>query len=64
MPKPPKPNQLTVVWETIPEPDAHALLKAVAMMFHRQIPLSTGADLTPADEELSCRRHPEAPPEH
>jgi hypothetical protein len=56
MPKPPKPTNLTVIWETAPNPDAYALLKAVAMLFHRRIPLSTGADLTKADKTLLCRR--------
>ena len=37
----------------------HALLKAVAMLFRRRVPLSTGVDLTKRDEELMCRRLPE-----
>jgi len=56
MPKPPKPTKLTVIWETVPDPDTHALLKAVAMLFKRRIPLSTGVDLTKADKTLMCRR--------
>ena len=43
---PPNPPNSTVIWETVPNPDPHALLKAVAMLFHRRVPLSTGADLT------------------
>jgi len=54
-----RPTQLAVIWETVPDPDPHALLKAVAMLFHRRAPLSTGADLTKRDEELMCRRLPE-----
>ena len=56
MSKPAKSENLTVIWETVPDPDPHALLKAVAMMFNRRVPLSTGVDLTKADEELMCRR--------
>jgi len=52
-------NKLTVTWETVPSPDPHALLKAVALLFQRQVPLSTGVDLTKRDEELLCRRLPE-----
>jgi hypothetical protein len=59
MPKQPKHQKLTVIWENVPDPDPHALLKAVAMMFNRRVPLSTGVDLTKADEELMCRRPPE-----
>jgi len=51
--------KLKVTWETAPDPDPHALLKAVAMLFRRKVPLSTAADLTRVDEELSCRRPPE-----
>ena len=57
MPKRVPPNEITMIWETVPDPDSHALLKAVAMLFNRRIPLSTGADLTKHDEELSCTRH-------
>lgn len=56
MKKPPAPNSITVTWETAPDPDPHALLKAVAMLFNRRVPLSTAADLTKRDEELLCRR--------
>jgi hypothetical protein len=52
----PAADNLTVIWETIPNPDPHALLKAVAMLFNRQVPLSTGADLTTPDKTLMCRR--------
>lgn len=57
MPKRVPPNEITMIWETVPDPDSHALLKAVAMLFNRRIPLSTGAALTKHDEELSCTRH-------
>lgn len=56
MNKPPVSKSITVTWETSPDPDPRALLKAVAMLFNRQVPLSTGADLTKRDEELLCRR--------
>ena len=59
MPKARKPIKLNVIWETVPDPDLHALLKAVAMLFNRRVPLSTGVDLTKRDEELMCRRLPE-----
>lgn len=45
-----------VIWETVPDPDPHALLKAVAMLFNRRVPLSTGADLTKPDRTLLCER--------
>ena len=51
-----KPNKIAVIWESTPNPDPHALLKAVAMLFNRQVPLSTVADLTQRDEELLCER--------
>lgn len=56
MKKPTSRTQITVVWETIPDPDHHALLKAVAMMFNRRVPLSTGVDLTEHDRTLMCER--------
>jgi hypothetical protein len=56
MTRPPQPAKLAVIWETVPDPDPHALLKAVAMMFHRRVPLSTGVDLTDTDKTLLCRR--------
>ncbi len=52
-------TKLKVIWEKVPDADPHALLKAVAMLFHRRVPLSTDTDLTRGDEELSCRRPPE-----
>jgi hypothetical protein len=45
-----------VIWETAPNPDPHALLKAVAIVFHRRVPLSTLADLTHTDKTLLCER--------
>jgi hypothetical protein len=56
MPKPPTPTKLMVIWETAPNPDPHALLKAVAIVFHRRVPLSTPADLTHTDKTLLCER--------
>ena len=55
MPNAKKPTTLRVIWETVPNPDPHVLLKAVAMLFKRRVPLSTGVDLTKADKELLCR---------
>ena len=55
MPTTPTPTKLIVIWETVPDPDPHALLKAVAMLFNRRVPLSTGVDLTKNDEELVCK---------
>ena len=52
------PHNLTVTWETVPDPDPHALLKAVAMLFNRRVPLSTDRDLTKDDRTLMCRRPP------
>jgi hypothetical protein len=52
-------EQIAVSWKTVANPDPHALLKAVAMLFKRRVPLSTGADLTSTDEELMCTRQPE-----
>jgi len=40
-----KPTQLRVIWEIPPDPDPYALLKAVAILFDRRLPLSTGVDL-------------------
>ena len=56
MTKSPKPANLAVIWETAPEPDYHALLKAVALMLNRRVPLSTAGDLTKHDKTLMCRR--------
>ena len=50
------PTKLTVIWETVPDPDPYALLKAVAMLFNRRVPLSTGVDLTEGDKTLMCER--------
>ena len=58
--KPIIPATLPVTWETLPDPDPYALLKAVALLFNRRVPLSTGVDLTKRDEELLCRRPPES----
>jgi hypothetical protein len=52
----PQPAKLAVIWEIVPDPDPYALLKAVAMMFHRRVPLSTGVDLTDTDKTLMCKR--------
>jgi hypothetical protein len=51
-----KPTKIAVIWETVPNPDPHALLKAVALLFHRRVPLSTDKDLTNTDKTLLCRR--------
>ncbi len=56
MPKPAKPTHIIVTWETVPNPDPHALLKAVAMLFNRKVPLSTDVDLTKRDDTLLCER--------
>ena len=56
MPRQPKQIKLTVIWETAPNPDPHALLKAVAMLFDRRVPLSTEADLTTRDDKLMCEQ--------
>jgi hypothetical protein len=55
-----KQDKLRVIWETVPNPEPYALLKAVAIVFDRRLPLSTGVDLTKTDAELLCER----PPEH
>ena len=54
------PTKVTVIWETVPDPDPHALLKAVAMMFNRQVPLSTDVDLTERNGTLHFRRLPKS----
>ena len=59
MPNARNPTKLNVIWETVPDPDPHVLLKAVAMLFNRRVPLSTGVDLTKPDDELLCRRLPD-----
>jgi hypothetical protein len=53
------PTKMTVIWETPPNPDHYALLKAVAIVFHRRVPLSTLADLTNTDKTLLCERPPD-----
>ena len=50
------PDMLAVTWETVPDPDPHALLKAVAVLFHRRVPLSTGVNLTNRDKKLLFKR--------
>jgi hypothetical protein len=59
MPKPTMRAKLTVIWETVPNPDPYALLQAVAVLFRRRVPLSTGVDLTKPDRTLMCERPPE-----
>ena len=54
-----KPTKLLVIWETVADPDPHALLKAVAMLFNRRVSLSTGVDLTKRDDKLLCKSMPE-----
>jgi hypothetical protein len=49
-------NQIKVVWEAVPNPDPHDLLKAVAMLFGRRVSLSTAPDLTSDDDELLCEQ--------
>lgn len=49
-------NQISVVWETASNPDPHALLKAVALLFGRRVPLSTITNLTKCDKELFYER--------
>jgi hypothetical protein len=56
MTKPTTSKQLTAVWKTVPDPDEYALLKAVAMLFNRRVPLSTEPDLTSPDDTLMCER--------
>ncbi len=56
MPKATLPTNIAVVWETIPYPDPHALLTAVAMLFGRRVPLSTEVDLTVPDKTLMCEQ--------
>jgi hypothetical protein len=53
MPRQPEQIKLKVIWETAPNPDPYALLKAVAMLFGRRIPLSTDANLTKTDKTLT-----------
>jgi len=49
-------NPIKVLWETAPESDPYDLLKVVAMLFDRRVPLSTMSDLTTNDDELLCER--------
>jgi len=56
MTKPRKSTELSVIWETAPDAEPHALLRAVAILFNRRVPLSKGADLTNTDKTLMCRR--------
>ena len=56
MPRQPKQVKLKVIWETAPNPDRHVLLKAVAMLFNRRVPLSTEGDLTTRDDKLMCEQ--------
>jgi hypothetical protein len=58
MHKPHQPTKLAVTWATVPDPDPYALLKAVAIVFHRGVPLSTEVDLTVPDKTLMCERQP------
>jgi len=58
MPRQPEEIKPGVSWETVPNPDPHALLKAVAMLFGRRVPLSTDADLTKPDKTLMCGQRP------
>lgn len=34
-------SDLRVIWEAVPDPDGHALLKAVEMLFKRKQPMNT-----------------------
>jgi hypothetical protein len=43
MKKPTKPKAILVIWEPADNPEARALLEAVAMMLRRRVPLSTGS---------------------
>ena len=49
-------TKVVAVWQPSADNDRHALLKAVAMVFHRRVPLSTQADLTNPDRTLLCER--------
>jgi hypothetical protein len=46
--------KLKVIWEIAPDPDPYALIRALAILFDRRIPLSTEADLTKHDDTLKC----------
>jgi len=56
--KPNKAVKLTVTWETVPNPDPYDLLKAVALVFRRQVPLSPGVDLTVPHKTLKSEQQP------
>jgi len=56
--RPTKATKLEVQWETIPEADHYAFIKAVALVLRRKAPLSTGVDLTRSPAELMCERQP------
>lgn len=58
MKAPPRSAKISVKWESVPNPDTYALLKAVAIVFRRRVPLSTGVDLTHSDDTLMCERQP------
>ena len=51
-----QPTKLTVIWQVALDTDPHAMLKAVALLFHRRVPLSTSADLTNKDKTLMCEQ--------
>ncbi len=55
MPKRAKPTHILVTWEAVPNPDPYALLKAVAMLFNRKVPLSPDVDLTKPAGELTLK---------
>jgi hypothetical protein len=48
--------KIHIVWEDSPNQDRHALLKAIAIIFRRRVPLSTPSDLTNPDKTLLCER--------
>jgi hypothetical protein len=49
-------TKVVAVWQSSANIDSHALLKAVAMVFRRRVPLSTQADLTNPDKTLLYER--------
>jgi hypothetical protein len=51
-----KPVKLAVTWETVPDPDSYALLKAVAIVFRRIVP-GTRSAVTPVGS-LALSRTP------
>jgi hypothetical protein len=58
MSSPRKPTKFQVIWEPVPNPDPHALLQAVAMLFDRRVPLSTDVDLIEIGDTLSSPQEP------